>query len=140
MIAVVQRCSRGEVRVQGDRVGALGERGGLVVLLGVEVGDGEAEAHKMADKVAKLRIFEDDEGRLGAPLGDREILCVSQFTLLADLTRGNRPGFEQAARPEDAEPLYDLVCERLGAKTGVFGADMAIDLVCRGPVTILLDT
>ena len=124
--------------MDGVQVSGIGE--GLFVLLGVAKGDDEAVAERLARKIAKLRIFEDDEGRLGAPLGDREILCVSQFTLLADLTRGNRPGFEQSARPEDAEPLYDLVCERLGAKTGVFGADMAIDLVCRGPVTILLDT
>lgn len=93
----------------------------------------------MAAKIPKLRIFDDEDGRLGESLGEREVLCVSQFTLLGDVSRGNRPGFDAAARPEDAEPLYDLVCELLGAKKGIFGAEMTIESVCSGPVTILLE-
>ncbi len=137
MKAVVQRVRAASVSVEGRQVSEIGE--GLFVLLGVAKGDGEAAAVKVADKISKLRVFDDGSGKIGAPLGDREVLCVSQFTLLADVTRGNRPGFEAAARPEDAEPLYDLVCERLAARKGVFGADMAIGLDCYGPVTILLE-
>ena len=137
MKAVVQRVRRASVSVEGEPVSAIGE--GFLVLLGVAEGDDEAVASKIADKVSKLRIFDDAEGRLADPLGDREALCVSQFTLLADTARGNRPGFQAAARPEVAEPLYDLVCDRLGAEKGAFGAEMTIDLECHGPVTILLE-
>lgn len=137
MKAVVQRVRRASVSVDGKAVAVIGE--GLMVLLGIAVGDDEATARKVADKITKLRIFDDEDGRLGDPLGEREVLCVSQFTLLADTSRGNRPGFEAAARPEIARPLYDLVCSRLGAEKGVFGADMTIDLECVGPVTILLE-
>lgn len=137
MKAVVQRVESASVSVEGDLVSSIGP--GLFVLLGVAKGDDEAVAERIAAKIAKLRIFEAADGRLGESLGGREILCVSQFTLLADLGRGNRPGFEGAARPDEAEPLYDLVCERLDAGKGVFGADMSIDLRCDGPVTILLE-
>jgi D-tyrosyl-tRNA(Tyr) deacylase len=136
--AVVQRVRRASVSVEGDLIAAIGE--GFMVLLGVAEGDDEAAATKISDKISKLRIFDDAEGRLTDSLGDREVLCVSQFTLLADTARGNRPGFQAAARPEVAEPLYDLVCDRLGAEKGVFGAEMTIDLECHGPVTILLET
>jgi D-tyrosyl-tRNA(Tyr) deacylase len=94
---------------------------------------------RLADKVRALRVFDDAEGRLNEPLGDREVLCVSQFTLYGDARRGNRPSYTQAAPGELAEPLYDRFCERLGAKKGVFGACMAVALVNDGPVTLLLE-
>lgn len=137
MKAVIQRVEGASVSVEGEVVSSIGP--GLFVLLGVARGDDQSVAERVAEKIRKLRIFDDAQGRLGEALGDREILCVSQFTLLADLSRGNRPGFEAAARPQDAEPLYELVCERLGAARGIFGAEMAIDLDCHGPVTILLE-
>ena len=138
MKAVVQRVRAASVSVDGEIVSEIGE--GLFVLLGVGREDDEASSVKIADRISRLRIFDDGSGRLGESLGDREILCVSQFTLMADLRRGNRPGFEPAAPPEQARPLYDLVCERLGARKGVFGAEMEIDLACHGPVTIVLET
>jgi D-tyrosyl-tRNA(Tyr) deacylase len=103
------------------------------------VGDGPEECDRLADKVAKLRIFDDTEGRMNEPLGDREIICVSQFTLYGDASRGNRPSYVAAARPEDAEPLYERFCERLGAKNGVFGACMGVALINDGPVTLMLE-
>ena len=111
----------------------------MLVLLGVGVGDGTAECDKLADKVAKLRIFDDAEGRMNEPLGEREVICVSQFTLYGDTRRGNRPSYVAAARPEDAEPLYERFCERLGAKKGVFGACMGVALINDGPVTVMLE-
>ena len=111
----------------------------MVVLLGVRVGDGEAEADRIAEKLLKLRIFDDAEGRMNEPVGEREILCVSQFTLYGDTRKGNRPSYVQAARPEDAEPLYDRVCDRLGAKKGVFGACMGVALINDGPVTVMVE-
>ena len=137
MRAVVQRVARAAVRVEGEEVAAIGP--GLLVLLGVGHDDDAAVADRMADKVRALRIFEDAEGRMNDPLGDREVLCVSQFTLLGDARKGNRPSFVAAARPEQAVPLYERVCERLGAQRGVFGARMEVDLVNDGPVTILLE-
>ena len=86
-----------------------------------------------------LRIFEDSDGRMNEPLGEREVLCVSQFTLLADTKKGNRPSYMGAARPEEAEPLYERFRDRLGAKGGVFGARMAVELINDGPVTLLLE-
>ena len=111
----------------------------MLILLGVGVGDGEEEADRLAEKVRELRIFDDAEGRMNEPLGDREVLCVSQFTLYGDARRGNRPSYTQAARPEVAEPLYDRFCERLGAKKGVFGACMGVALVNDGPVTLMVE-
>jgi D-tyrosyl-tRNA(Tyr) deacylase len=137
MRALVQRVSRASVSVDGDTVAEIGP--GLVVLLGVGEGDGEAEADRLADKVRALRVFEDAEGRMNEPLGDREVLCVSQFTLYADTRKGNRPGFTGAAPPERAEPLYERFCERLEARRGSFGARMAVELVNDGPVTLLLE-
>ena len=137
MRALVQRVSQAAVDVEGERVAQIGP--GMVVLLGVGVGDGTAECDKLADKVAKLRIFDDAEGRMNEPLGEREVLCVSQFTLYGDTRRGNRPSYVSAARPEDAEPLYERFCERLGAKRGVFGACMGVALINDGPVTVLLE-
>jgi D-tyrosyl-tRNA(Tyr) deacylase len=137
MRALVQRVSQAAVDVEGTRVAQIGP--GMVVLLGVGVGDGEEQCDRLADKVGKLRIFDDDEGRMNEPLGDREILCASQFTLYGDARRGNRPSYVGAARPEDAEPLYDRFCERLGAKKGVFGACMGVALINDGPVTLMLE-
>ena len=137
MRALVQRVSRAAVDVEGDRVAQI--EAGMLVLLGVGVGDGTAECDRLAEKVAKLRIFDDAEGRMNEPLGEREILCVSQFTLYGDASRGNRPSYVAAARPEDAEPLYERFCDRLGAKQGVFGACMGVALINDGPVTIWLE-
>ena len=136
MRAVVQRVSRAAVRVNGAVVAQVGA--GLLVLLGVAHGDGEAEAERLAAKVSRLRIFADADGRMNEPLGQREVLCVSQFTLLGDVRRGNRPSFVAAARPEAAEPLYERFCARLDARRGVFGARMEVELVNDGPVTIVL--
>ena len=137
MRALVQRVSQAAVDVEGERVAQIGP--GMLVLLGVGVGDGEAEADRLAEKLQALRIFDDAEGRMNEPLGEREILCVSQFTLYGDTRKGTRPSYVRAARPEDAEPLYDRVCERLGAKKGVFGACMGVALVNDGPVTLSLE-
>jgi D-tyrosyl-tRNA(Tyr) deacylase len=113
---------------------------GFLVLLGVAPDDTEEVADRMADKVRKLRVFDDADGRMNEPLGDREVLCVSQFTLYADTRKGNRPSFVGAAPPEVAEPLYERFCERLGAQRGRFGARMAVELLNDGPLTILLDS
>ena len=137
MRAVVQRVARASVVVDGSEVAAIGP--GLLVLLGVRDGDSEEDADRLADKVAKLRIFEDDTDRMNDPLGAREILCVSQFTLYGDVTRGNRPSFTEAAAPDAAERLYERFADRLRAKRGVFGARMAVELVNDGPVTLLLE-
>jgi D-aminoacyl-tRNA deacylase len=135
--ALVQRVARAEVRVDGRSVGRIGA--GLLVLLGVTHDDTEAGADRLADKVRALRVFEDADGRMNEPLGEREVLCVSQFTLYGDTRKGNRPSFVDAARPELAEPLYERFCERLGAQRGVFGAHMDVELVNDGPVTLLLE-
>jgi D-tyrosyl-tRNA(Tyr) deacylase len=137
MRALVQRVSQAAVDVEGERVAQIGP--GMLVLLGVGAGDGEEEADKLAEKVRKLRIFDDPEGRMNEPLGDREILCVSQFTLYGDTRRGNRPSYVEAARPEVAEPLYERFCERLEAKKGMFGACMGVALINDGPVTLMLE-
>jgi D-tyrosyl-tRNA(Tyr) deacylase len=135
--AVVQRVARAAVRVDGEAVAAIGP--GLLVLLGVRHDDDEAIADRMAGKLRALRVFEDEDGRMNEALGEREVLCVSQFTLLGDARKGNRPSFVAAAPPERAEPLYERVCDRLGARRGVFGAHMEVELVNDGPVTILLE-
>mgnify|MGYP001424554478 CR=1 FL=1 len=137
MRALIQRVSRASVSVDGERVAEIGP--GLLVLLGVGPQDDEATADQLADKVRALRVFEDDKGRMNEALGDREVLVVSQFTLYADTSRGNRPSFTGAAPPERAEPLYERFRERLGAKGGVFGAHMQVELVNDGPVTLLLE-
>jgi D-aminoacyl-tRNA deacylase len=137
MRALVQRVSQAAVDVEGDRVAQIGP--GMLVLLGVGVGDGEEQADRLAGKLAALRIFDDAEGKMNEALGEREILCVSQFTLYGDAARGNRPSYTAAARPEVAGPLYDRVCERLGAAKGVFGACMGVALVNDGPVTLMLE-
>jgi D-aminoacyl-tRNA deacylase len=137
MRALVQRVSQAAVDVEGARVARIGP--GMLVLLGIGAGDGEEEADRLADKVGALRIFDDAEGKMNEPRGDREILCVSQFTLYGDARKGNRPSYTQAAHPELAEPLYDRFCERLGAKKGVFGACMGVALINDGPVTLMLE-
>jgi D-tyrosyl-tRNA(Tyr) deacylase len=125
------------VKVDGEIVSEIGP--GLLVLLGVAGGDGPAEAERMSRKLLRLRIFPDSEGRMSEDLGEREILCVSQFTLCGDTSRGNRPSFVGAAPAEVAEPLYRDVCERTDARRGVFGADMEVEMTGDGPVTILVD-
>jgi len=136
--ALVQRVSRASVDVDGERVAEIGP--GLLILLGVTHDDTEAQARWLADKVRALRVFPDADGRMNEPLGDREILCVSQFTLYGDARKGNRPSYVAAAPPELAEPLYERFCELAGARRGVFGAHMAVALVNDGPVTLLLET
>ena len=137
MRALVQRVSRASVSVEDHLLAAIGP--GLLVLLGVTHDDREPDADRLADKVRALRIFPDAEGRMNDPLGDREVLCVSQFTLYGDARRGNRPSYVDAARPDQAEPLYERFCARLGARRGVFGAYMQVELVNDGPVTLLLE-
>ncbi len=137
MRALVQRVASANVAISGEEVARIGE--GLLVLLGVTHDDDEAVADRLADKVRALRVFPDAHGRMNDPLGDREVLCVSQFTLYGDTRRGNRPSYVAAARPEHAEPLYERFSERLGAKRGIFGAMMQVGLVNDGPVTLLLE-
>ena len=138
MRALVQRVSRASVSVDGVEVAAIGA--GLLVLLGVGEGDAEGDADRLADKLQALRIFEDADGQMNDALGDREVLCVSQFTLYADTRKGNRPSFTGAADPVLAEALYERLCDRLDARRGVFGAGMAVELVNDGPVTLMLET
>ena len=143
MRAVVTRVSSASVTIDGAVHGAIGK--GFLILLGVHVDDGEAEALRIADRICGLRVFEDENGKMNVAPADAgaELLIVSQFTLYAD-TRSRRPGFTQAARPDTAIPLYEKViaeCRARGfrVETGVFGADMAVASVNDGPVTILLE-
>ena len=146
MRVVVQRCLRAEVRIAGETVGQIGR--GFLLLVGVTDGDTTKEADLLAKKVGQMRVFEDAEGKMN--LGLKEvagaILSISQFTLYADCKKGNRPSFIRAARPETAEPLYDYFNERLRTEyglqveTGRFGADMKVELLNDGPVTICMDT
>jgi D-aminoacyl-tRNA deacylase len=138
MRALVQRVSSASVNVEGRMVAEIGA--GLLVLLGVARDDADADARWLAAKVRALRIFPDATGRMNEPLGEREVLCISQFTLYGDARRGNRPSYIQAAPPELAEPLYERFCELLGARRGAFGATMAVELVNEGPVTLMVDT
>jgi D-aminoacyl-tRNA deacylase len=137
--ALVQRVSEAAVAVGNQEVARIGP--GLLVLLGVRRGDGPDEADRIAAKLERLRVFEDDQGRMNLSVADvaGEILCVSQFTLYGDTRKGNRPGFAHAAPPEEAEPLYERVRSALGAAGGVFGARMRVSLVNDGPVTLLLE-
>jgi D-aminoacyl-tRNA deacylase len=147
MRAVLQRAARGRVVVAGEVVGILDPAPGLVVLVGVGPADGEAEARLLADKVAGLRIFPDDAGKINRSILDvgGGALVVSQFTLYADVRRGRRPGFTTAAAPEVAAPLVERFADELRARGvpvqgGRFGAEMAVDLVNDGPFTLVLDT
>ena len=137
MRALVQRVSRAAVSADGERLDSIGP--GALVLLGIAEGDTPDAADRLAAKVRALRIFDDEDGRMNEPLGEREVLCVSQFTLYGDASRGNRPSYVAAAKAQTAEPLYDRFCDRAGAKRGRFGARMAIELVADGPVTLLLE-
>jgi D-aminoacyl-tRNA deacylase len=143
MRAVVQRVSRARVVVDGQTVGSIGA--GLCVLLGVAAGDTPADAERLAAKIARLRIFENEAGKFDRSLLDTagEALVVSQFTLIADTAKGNRPSFSDAAPPAEAEPIYQAFCESLTAlgprvARGVFAARMQLELVNDGPVTIVL--
>lgn len=146
MRIVLQRCSRAEVRIDGTVAGAIGR--GFMMLVGVTDGDTRAEADLLAKKVANMRVFEDAEGKMNLSLHevDGAVLSISQFTLYADCRKGNRPSFIRAARPETAEPLYDYLNEvlrtqyGLRVETGRFGADMKVDFINDGPVTVLLDS
>ena len=146
MRVVVQRCSRAEVRIDGTVVGTIGR--GFMLLVGVTDGDTKVEADVIAKKVAQMRVFEDEHGKMNLSLHEVSgaILSISQFTLYADCKKGNRPSFIKAARPETAEPLYDYFNEvlrtqyGLQVETGRFGADMKVDFINDGPVTILLDS
>jgi D-tyrosyl-tRNA(Tyr) deacylase len=144
MRAICQRVREARVLVDGKTVGEIGP--GLCVLLGIARGDGAGEAERLAAKIARLRIFPDDEGRFDRSVLDANgrVLAVSQFTLIADTAKGNRPSFTDAAPPDEAEPLYVHFCEALAGEgvqveRGVFGAHMLVELECDGPVTIILD-
>ncbi len=146
MRVVLQRCSRAEVRIGGQVAGEIGQ--GFMLLVGVTDGDTTAEADLLARKVAQMRVFEDADGKMNLALKDvgGAVLSISQFTLYADCKKGNRPSFVRAARPELAEPLYDYFNNvlrtqyGLQVETGRFGADMQVDFINDGPVTIILDT
>jgi D-aminoacyl-tRNA deacylase len=137
MRALIQRVSRASVDVDGERIAEIGA--GLLVLLGISREDGDRSVERLAEKVRALRVFADADGRMNDPLGIREVLCVSQFTLYGDTRKGNRPSFVDAAPAAQAEPLYERFCERLAAKRGRFGAHMLVELVNDGPVTLLLE-
>jgi D-tyrosyl-tRNA(Tyr) deacylase len=138
--ALVQRVSEASVTVGGEEVARIGP--GLLVLLGVRAGDGEAEADRLASKLLALRVFEDEAGKMNLSVRDvgGSVLCVSQFTLYGDTRKGNRPSFVDAAPPEEAEALYERVRLGLGAQGGRFGARMAVALVNDGPVTLMVET
>ena len=146
MRVVVQRCSRAEVRIDGSSVGKIGQ--GFMLLVGITETDTTAEADLLAKKIAQLRVFEDEAGKMNLAIRDVEgaILSISQFTLYADCRKGNRPSFIRAARPEQASPLYDYFNQvlrtqySLHVETGRFGADMKVDFLNDGPVTIILDS
>jgi D-tyrosyl-tRNA(Tyr) deacylase len=142
--AVVQRVAEARVRVGGEVVGEIGP--GLCVLLGVARGDGESDAERLAGRVVRLRIFENEDGKFDRSVLDNggAVLVVSNFTLLADTAKGNRPSFSDAAPPEEAERLYGAFCEAMSVlgvpvETGIFGARMRVEIMNDGPVTILID-
>ncbi len=138
MRAVIQRVTAASVHVEDREMASIGP--GLLVLLGVACEDSEQSAERLAAKIRAMRVFADEQGRMNEPLGpEREILCVSQFTLYGDVSRGNRPSFVAAAPGERARPLYEHFCDVAGAKRGVFGAQMQVALVNDGPVTLLLE-
>ncbi|WP_326982130.1 D-aminoacyl-tRNA deacylase [Chryseobacterium sp. MYb264] len=145
MKIVIQRVSQSSVQVDGKIVGEIGK--GLMLLIGIDENDTKADADWLVQKVLNLRIFGDEEGKLNLSIKDifGEILCISQFTLIADYKKGNRPSFIKAARPDQAIPLFEYFKEEIsksGIKTesGIFGADMKVSLVNDGPVTIVMDS
>ena len=137
MRALVQRVSEASVTADGDLLAEIGP--GLLVLLGITHDDDAVTADRIAEKLRALRLFGDAEGRMNEPLGAREVLVVSQFTLYGDVRKGTRPSYVAAARPEHAEPLYERVADALGAQRGRFGAHMLVALINDGPVTVLVD-
>lgn len=144
MKAVVQRVTRASVTVDGEIVGKIGK--GYLVLFGVGEGDTKADCDRMAAKLIKLRIFEDQNGKTNLSIGDvgGEMLVVSQFTLYADCSHGNRPSFTMAAKPDVANELYEYFCEKISessinVRKGVFGADMKVELLNDGPFTVILE-
>ena len=145
MIALIQRVSRASVDIDDKEVAAIGA--GLMVLLGIQVGDTEKEARKLAQKTISLRVFDDDKGDMNLDVKsvDGGVLIVPNFTLAADTSRGNRPGFSTAMPPKDAEPLFEFFARETrgltqSVQTGVFGADMQVSLINDGPITISLET
>jgi D-tyrosyl-tRNA(Tyr) deacylase len=138
VLALLQRVANARVEVDGQTVGEIGP--GLLVLVGVEVGDDESSADRMVEKILGMRVFDDAEGKMNEALGDRQAICVSQFTLCADTSKGTRPGFSTAAPPDTAEPLYERVRDGLGGVGGRFGSRMQVHLTNDGPVTIPLRT
>ncbi len=146
MKAVIQRVLNSSVSVDGEIKGIIGK--GFNVLLGVMDGDGEAQAELLAAKISKLRVFEDENGKMNKGILDigGEILVISQFTLCADIKKGNRPSFTDSAPPDEANRLYEYFCTKLlengvsKVETGVFAADMKVEIVNDGPVTIVMDT
>ena len=146
MKAVIQRVTRASVAVEGETAGSI--EAGFLVLLGVAQGDTEAEAELLAGKIARLRVFRDEAGKMNLSLLDTggAALVISQFTLCADIKKGNRPSFASAASPEQADALYEYFCECLAfcgvgcVEKGVFGAEMYVELCNHGPVTIVMDT
>ncbi|MDO9410178.1 D-aminoacyl-tRNA deacylase [Patulibacter sp.] len=137
MRALVQRVTEASVVVDGAVVSAIGP--GLLILLGVARTDDEDVCDRVAEKIRGLRIFDDAEGRMAEPIGDREVLCVSQFTLYGDVRKGTRPSWSAAAPGDHARPLYERLCANLSAQRGVFGADMQVRSVNDGPVTLLVE-
>lgn len=145
MKTVIQRVSESNVQVDGKMVGQIGA--GLMLLIGIDENDEKADADWLVQKILNLRIFGDEDGKLNLSVKDigGEVLCISQFTLIADYKKGNRPSFIKAARPEKAIPLFEYFKEEIaksGLKTesGIFGADMKVSLVNDGPVTIVMDS
>jgi D-aminoacyl-tRNA deacylase len=138
MRALIQRVSEASVSVEDRVVSSIGP--GMLVLLGVSRDDTDRDADWLAHKTLSLRIFPDADGRMNEPLGGRELLCVSQFTLYGDARKGNRPSYIDAAPPELAEPLYDRFCTLTNARRGLFGALMAVSLINDGPVTLLVES
>jgi D-tyrosyl-tRNA(Tyr) deacylase len=145
MKVVIQRVSESHVKVDGKIVGEIGK--GLMLLVGIDENDSTADADWLIQKILNLRIFGDDEGKLNLSIVDiaGEILCISQFTLISDYKKGNRPSFIKAAKPDKAIPLFDYFKEQIsksGLKTesGIFGADMKVSLINDGPVTIVMDS
>lgn len=145
MVIVIQRVLQASVTVEGRTVGEIGH--GLLLLVGIASGDSLAQAESLAKQIRKLRVFEDGEGKMGLDVVDAKgaILAVSQFTLLADFSKGNRPSFHHAAKPEEARPVFDAfvdaLCRETGSQiaTGEFGADMKVGLLNDGPVTFVLE-